>query len=77
MFHHGIEWPMEERLAFQARTRSWPDYWFEKSESEHMPWIYYLSERFHDEFTRLIEATLNGLGKFVEEKGIGNTLSLP
>jgi hypothetical protein len=30
MFHHGLEWPMQQRLAFQRQIEAWPAHWFEK-----------------------------------------------
>lgn len=71
VFHHGIEWPMEERLAFQQRVAGWPEHWFAKAESDHKPWIYYLSDSFLTELIKLIERTLDDMGKFVDENKIG------
>ena len=71
MFHHGLEWPMQQRLAFQRQIEAWPTHWFEKSESDHKPWIFYLSQSFLDEFMALINPTLDGMGAFIEEKRIG------
>lgn len=71
MFHHGLEWPLPQRLAFQQQVDTWPAHWFKKAESDHKPWIFYLSQSFLDEFIALINLTLDSMGTFIKEKRIG------
>jgi hypothetical protein len=69
MFHHGFEWPEEERAKFEKRIAAdgWPPEWFDKAESDHKPWIFYLSYEFVDHCLATIEGVLEGLGAFVRK----------
>lgn len=64
MFHHGFEWPMAERDKFQNRIagKGWPPEWFEKSESGHQPWIFYMSRDLIDHCLLLVDDILKGVG---------------
>jgi hypothetical protein len=45
----------------------WPSDWFEKSESGHEPWIFYMSQSFVSHCLAMIEDVLKGLGAFVRK----------
>lgn len=67
MFHHGFEWPMAERLAFESRitNKEWPKDWFQKATSDDQPWIFYMSPAFVAHTLQTIEQILEGVGKFL------------
>lgn len=66
MFHHGLEWPIEERWKFDERLRSesWPAEWFQKSISGGEPWIFYMSATFIEHCLAIIDQILEGVGTF-------------
>lgn len=68
MFHHGFEWPMDERTKFQARLDrgEWPDGWFAKATSGGQPWIFYLSPLFVDHCLQTVENVLEGMGQHLK-----------
>ncbi|MEL7782862.1 hypothetical protein AAG607_07505 [Citromicrobium bathyomarinum] len=60
MFHHGFEWPVDERKAFSTAIKKWPNGWFLKSESNREPSIFYLSDEFIRDCLTMIEAVIEG-----------------
>lgn len=66
-FHLGFEWPTAEREKFARRivNDKWPKTWFEKSETDGKPWIFYMSEAFTDHCLEMIEKVIESLGAFV------------
>lgn len=70
MFHHGFEWPLDERLKFEERIRTegWPTIWFSKSTSGDHPWIFYMSTPFIDQCLAMIDAVLEGVGKYLGQQ---------
>lgn len=68
MFHHGLEWPLRERTAFERKIRSWPAEWFSKEELVPDPWLFLLSEKYISDTVIMIEAVLDDLGSFVFER---------
>ena len=75
MFHHGFEWPPEERRTFSARILSegWPQKWFRKSTRGDEPWIYYMSPIFVDRCVFLVDEILEGVGRFLADQEPGCT----
>jgi hypothetical protein len=68
MFHHGFEWPMKEREEFERRiAQEWPPEWFEKSESDHKPWIFYMSRAFVDHCLQMIDHTIRAFGRLARQ----------
>ncbi len=69
MFHHGFEWPLEERQKFEKRIRDagWPDGWFKMSRTGGDPWIFYMSDEFIDRCLVLIDEVLDGVGKYMSD----------
>ncbi len=69
MFHHGLEWPMDERRAFAERIarEKWPADWFSKAETGNEPWIFYMSDKFTDHCLNTIQQTLDVSGLFVRD----------
>ena len=68
MFHHGFEWPKPERAKFEALIvqKGWPSDWFSRSTSGGEPWIIYMSDFLIRHSLDWIDATLEGIGKFVQ-----------
>lgn len=69
MFHHGFEWPEEERAKFEARlaAESWPDDWFESARSGGKPWVFYMSETFIKHCLDTIDAAVTAFGTLIKE----------
>lgn len=67
MFHHGFEWPQEERCKFGARIVSdnWQESWFSKSTYDGQVWFFYLSGEFVSHCLSLIDGILDGVGASV------------
>lgn len=70
VFHHGFEWPMDERNRFkQAVVESkWPAEWFSKATSNNEPWIIYMSSTFIEKCLSTFELCLEGVGRFLRQK---------
>jgi hypothetical protein len=73
MFHNGFEWPKQERIKFEAKTRSWPTDWFDrawinKGYKDEEVWLFFLSTDFISKTVVMIEEVLDGLGSFVGER---------
>ena len=73
MFHHGFEWPADELKKFSNRISSegWPQIWFEESERDNTTWIYYMSPLFVDRCVALVDEILEGVGRFLADRGPG------
>ena len=69
MFHHGFEWPVEERQKFDKRiiADGWPSDWFSRSTSNGEPWAFYMSMAFIAHCLATIDAVLEGFGKFLTQ----------
>lgn len=69
MFHHGFEWPVEERYKFEEtmRNKGWSLDWFEKSTSGDVPWIFYMSDEFIDHCLKIIDQILEGVGMYLTQ----------
>jgi len=70
MFHHGFEWPPSEREKFQSTIaqQCWPAEWFDKSQSNHKPWIFYMTRVFVDHCLCTIDEIFTGVGAFARQK---------
>jgi len=68
MFHCGFEWPISERIKFQTKIaeEKWPEEWLSCSTSNDEPWIYYLTNKFINNYLKLIVETLIGISKYIE-----------
>lgn len=66
MFHHGFEWPIDERDKFATLVRDerWPDAWFRAAKSNGHPWIYYMTEMFITAAVLAIEQVIEAIGCF-------------
>jgi len=67
MFHHGFEWPIEERRRFADLVKKWPASWFQSSKTDEQPWVFYLSDSFISDCMSLIEETITALGYFAKK----------
>ena len=69
MFHHGFEWPLNERRKFEQTIRKgeWPSNWFIKSWIGDEPWIFYLSTIFIDHCLLTIDQVIQGVGAYLEQ----------
>ena len=69
MFHHGFEWPEEERVNFEnlIQENAWPQEWFPKSTSDGEPWIFYMSDSFIEHCLATIDQVLEGVGKYAKK----------
>jgi hypothetical protein len=65
MFHHGLEWPMDERRQFTDRMKAWPAGWFSVAESGGDPWIIYMTDSFVSACVATIEQVIEALGAFI------------
>ena len=70
MFHFGLEWPTDERLAFQKRIQvdQWPTTWFSKATSGGSPWIFYMTHEFIEHCLSTAERVLTAFGEFVRDE---------
>ncbi len=69
-FHLGFEWPMSDRLKFAENIvrNQWPADWFDKSQTDNKPWIFYMSDVFIAHCLDTAEEVLESLGAFYREK---------
>jgi len=67
VFHHGFEWPMDERKRFKKAVsdENWPETWFTESLSGGEPWIIYMSQEFIEKCLSTFESCLEGVGSFL------------
>lgn len=70
MFHHGFEWPVEERERFAKRIESegWPTDWFSIASTDGKPWIFSLSDKFIRHCNKTIEEVLQAIGGFIRDE---------
>ena len=68
MFHLGFEWPPVERERFQRRIANWPSDWFATADSDHKPWIFYLTDTFIRHCLTTVNSVLGGVGAFARNK---------
>lgn len=70
MFHHGFEWPVEERDRFAKlmHDEGWPSDWFIKSSTDDKPWIFYLSDKLIEHCLATIDQVLDSIGSFVRDE---------
>lgn len=61
MFHHGFEWPMDERHNFAKCKEDWPDDWFSVSTSDGKPWIFYMSDTFIDKWILVTQQIIKSI----------------
>ena len=69
MFHHGLEWPLDERQKFEQsiQQNNWPSNWFMKSLTGGDPWVFYLSTSFIHHCLVTIDRVLEGVGTYHEQ----------
>lgn len=67
MFHHGFEWPVEERERFARRIQNegWPNDWFSIATTNGKPWIISLTDNFIRHCSKTVEDVLQAIGGFV------------
>jgi len=70
MFHHGFEWPVEERERFAKRIQNegWPKDWFSVATHNDNPWIFFMSDNFIQHCDKTIELVLDAIGCFVRDE---------
>jgi len=70
MFHCGFEWPVEERVRFQARIidAKWPADWFAKATIGEKPWIFYLTDTFINLCLATVDEIIAGIGAFCNKE---------
>lgn len=64
MFHHGFEWPVDERRKFSECKRLWPGDWFIASESGGNPWVFYMSDTFISKCVVVTQQSIKSIGAF-------------
>lgn len=66
MFHHGLEWPMDERRNFGERilNEGWPSEWFATSSTDEDPWLFYMSRSFIEHCLKTVDQVLDGVGRY-------------
>ena len=69
MFHHGFEWPVDERSKFVKliQCERWPDTWFNAAISGGHPWIYYMTETYISDCVSVIEQIIDAIGCFARQ----------
>ena len=67
MFHHGFEWPIDERDKFASSIlqNQWPPNWFTQSSSGGKPWIFYMSPEFVQHCLATVDQVLDGVGRYI------------
>jgi hypothetical protein len=67
MFHHGFEWPLDQRIAFQNQMneQKWPASWFTHETFECEPWIFTMTDEFIDHCLKTADEVLTAFAKFV------------
>lgn len=65
ILHNGFEWPVERREKFANQVSRWPKGWFEKAESNHKPWVWYMSDAFIERVLAFIEEVLDAAGQHI------------
>lgn len=65
ILHNGLEWPVERRKKFANQVNKWPKGWFEKSESNNEPWVWYMSNAFIQRVLRFIDEVLDAAGQHI------------
>jgi len=70
MFHHGFEWPVEERERFAKRIQNegWPSAWFSVATHNDKPWVFSMSDNFIQHCDKTIELVLNAIGCFIRDE---------
>ena len=70
MFHHGFEWPLQERHRFDKRLNEsgWPADWFSKATSGEESWIFYMSPAFVEHCLVRTKQIITGLGGFCNNR---------
>lgn len=70
VFHHGFEWPMDERKRFlqTSADENWPSEWFTFSKRNEDPWIIYMTTEFVEKCLSTFDLCLTGVGRFIRKK---------
>ena len=63
ILHNCLEWPVERRAKFSNQVSRWPEGWFSKAESNHKPWVWYMSEAFIQRVLVFIDEVLSRNGR--------------
>ncbi len=66
MFHHGLEWPSNERRKFAQTIKdsAWPQHWFSTETSGSEPWLFYMAPEFIDHCVNVLEKIVDGVEEF-------------
>lgn len=65
ILHNGLEWPVERREKFANQVSKWPLGWFEMAESNHKPWVWYMSDAFIQRVLGFIDEVLDAAGQHI------------
>ncbi len=70
MFHHGFEWPLDERKRFAKRIdeSGWPADWFARATSGDEPWVFYMTAPFIGRCVELVEGVIEGIGAYCNQR---------
>ncbi|AHD03186.1 hypothetical protein [Leisingera methylohalidivorans] len=70
MLHNGFEWPADAIKKFSNRIASekWPEDWFTGADRDGQPWLYYMSPDFCSHCVELIDAVIDGVGRYLKER---------
>mgnify|MGYP006283963695 FL=1 len=70
MFHHGFEWPIDERHRFAKRIdeSGWPSDWFARATSGDAPWVFYMTAPFIGRCVELVEGVIEGIGAYCNQR---------
>ena len=70
MLHNGFEWPSDTIKKFSNRIASekWPEDWFTSADRDGQPWLCYMSPNFCSHCVELIDAVIDGVGRYLKER---------
>jgi hypothetical protein len=70
LFHHGLEWPLRERIAFKDRIErdGWPATWFEISGKGNGPWMISITDAFVDHSIDILIALADVFGEYIRKE---------
>lgn len=64
--HYYFEdYDLEAWQSFANQISKWPKGWFEKAESNHKPWVWYMSDAFIQRVLRFIDEVLDAAGQHI------------
>ena len=68
MFHNGFEWPETKISSFDKKRKDWPEGWFDLAHRNGEPWLFFMTPEFCTHCIDLIDAIIDGTGRFLKER---------